>query len=97
MKQHNAAYQVVPYPKMRRWLASVYCSVQHKPMIHGLIEVDVTRGASTGNRNVLDWQHLQLLLFPSGTQQAFIGRGTMATTTNSCDGEWSDGPSLVSP
>jgi pyruvate/2-oxoglutarate dehydrogenase complex dihydrolipoamide acyltransferase (E2) component len=43
MKQHNADYQVVPYPKHRRAEAVLYRSVQHKPMIHGLIEVDVTR------------------------------------------------------
>ncbi len=40
-RQHND--QVVPYPKMRRIEALAYRSVQHKPMIHGLIEVDVTR------------------------------------------------------
>jgi pyruvate/2-oxoglutarate dehydrogenase complex dihydrolipoamide acyltransferase (E2) component len=43
MKQHNADYQVVPYPKHRRAEAVLYRSVQHKPMMHGLIEVDVTR------------------------------------------------------
>jgi pyruvate/2-oxoglutarate dehydrogenase complex dihydrolipoamide acyltransferase (E2) component len=43
MKQKHADYQVVPYPKMRRLEAIAYRSVQHKPMIHGLIEVDVTR------------------------------------------------------
>jgi pyruvate/2-oxoglutarate dehydrogenase complex dihydrolipoamide acyltransferase (E2) component len=42
MKQQYPAYQVVPYPKMRRLEALAYRSVQHKPMIHGLIEVDVT-------------------------------------------------------
>ena len=43
MKQQHADYQVVPYPKMRRWMAAMFRSVQHKPMIHGLLEVDVTR------------------------------------------------------
>jgi pyruvate/2-oxoglutarate dehydrogenase complex dihydrolipoamide acyltransferase (E2) component len=43
MKQKHHDYQVVPYPKIRRWLALTYRSVQHKPMIHSLIEVDVTR------------------------------------------------------
>ncbi len=43
MKQQHADYQVVPYPKMRRLEAVAYRSVQHKSMIHGLIEVDVTR------------------------------------------------------
>jgi hypothetical protein len=43
MKQHNADYQVVPYPKIRRWMAAMFHSVQHKPMIHGLLEVDVTK------------------------------------------------------
>ncbi len=43
MKQQHTDYQVVPYPKMRRLEAIAYRSVQHKPMIQGLIEVDVTR------------------------------------------------------
>ena len=43
MKQQHTDYQVVPYPKMRRLEAMAYRSVQHKPMIHGLIEVDVSR------------------------------------------------------
>jgi pyruvate/2-oxoglutarate dehydrogenase complex dihydrolipoamide acyltransferase (E2) component len=43
MKQQHADYQVVPYPKLRRLEALAYRSVQHKPMIHGLLEVDVTR------------------------------------------------------
>jgi pyruvate/2-oxoglutarate dehydrogenase complex dihydrolipoamide acyltransferase (E2) component len=43
MKQQHADYQVVPYPKMRRLEAIAYRSVQHKPMIHGFLEVDVTR------------------------------------------------------
>jgi pyruvate/2-oxoglutarate dehydrogenase complex dihydrolipoamide acyltransferase (E2) component len=43
MKQKHVDYQVVPYPKIRRLMADAYRSVQHKPMIHGLLEVDVTR------------------------------------------------------
>ncbi|HEX6110007.1 MAG TPA: 2-oxo acid dehydrogenase subunit E2 [Ktedonobacteraceae bacterium] len=43
MKQQHAEYQVVPYPKIRRWMAAMFRSVRHKPMIHGLLEVDVTR------------------------------------------------------
>jgi pyruvate/2-oxoglutarate dehydrogenase complex dihydrolipoamide acyltransferase (E2) component len=42
MKQDNADYQVVPYPRLRRWMAAAFRSTQYKPMIHGLIEVDVT-------------------------------------------------------
>jgi pyruvate/2-oxoglutarate dehydrogenase complex dihydrolipoamide acyltransferase (E2) component len=42
MKQQYADAQVVPYPKIRRWTAAAYQSVRYKPMIHGLIEVDVT-------------------------------------------------------
>jgi pyruvate/2-oxoglutarate dehydrogenase complex dihydrolipoamide acyltransferase (E2) component len=41
-KQH-AAYKVVPYPKMRRLMAVAYRSAQRKPMIYGLLEVDVTK------------------------------------------------------
>jgi pyruvate/2-oxoglutarate dehydrogenase complex dihydrolipoamide acyltransferase (E2) component len=43
MEWQHADYQVVPYPKYRRFAAAAYRSVDHKPMIHGLIEVDVTR------------------------------------------------------
>jgi pyruvate/2-oxoglutarate dehydrogenase complex dihydrolipoamide acyltransferase (E2) component len=41
-KQHHD-YEVVPYPKLRRMLAVTLRSAQRTPMIHGLIEVDVTR------------------------------------------------------
>jgi pyruvate/2-oxoglutarate dehydrogenase complex dihydrolipoamide acyltransferase (E2) component len=40
-KQHSN-YEMVPYPKLRRVLALMYPSVQRKPKIHGLLEVDVT-------------------------------------------------------
>ncbi len=43
MKQKRDDYEVVPYSKLRRVLEVMYPSVQRKPMIHGLIEVDVTR------------------------------------------------------
>ena len=43
MKQKHVDYKMVPYPKIRRWMAAMFRSVQHKPMIHGLLEVDVTR------------------------------------------------------
>ena len=43
MKQQHADYQVVPYPKYRRWMVTAFRSTHHKPMIHGLLEVDVTR------------------------------------------------------
>jgi pyruvate/2-oxoglutarate dehydrogenase complex dihydrolipoamide acyltransferase (E2) component len=43
MKQQHAVAQMVPYPKIRRFSSAAYRSVHHKPMIHGLLEVDVTR------------------------------------------------------
>ena len=43
MKQKHDNYQLIPYPKMRRTMAVAMRLWQHKPMIHGLIEVDVTR------------------------------------------------------
>ena len=43
MKQKHADYQVVSYPKIRRFMAAARRSVPHKSMMHGLIEVDVTR------------------------------------------------------
>src|SRR5205809_769313 len=42
MKQHKADYKVVPL-QGRRTMAFAMRSVQNKPMIHGLLEVDVTR------------------------------------------------------
>src|SRR5689334_10952953 len=43
MKQQHTNYRVVPYPQMRRLEAIAYRSVQHKSMMHGLLEVDVSR------------------------------------------------------
>ena len=43
MKQQHDNYQLIPYPKMRRAMAVAERSFQRKPMIHGLLEVDVTR------------------------------------------------------
>ena len=41
-KQHDD-YKMVLYPKLRRALALTLRSAKRKPMIHGLIEVDVTK------------------------------------------------------
>ena len=43
MKQQHVDYQVVPNPKIRRWFAAAFRSAQHTPIMHCLIEVDVTR------------------------------------------------------
>ncbi len=43
MKHQHCGYQALPYPKFRRFTAASFRSVQHKPMIHGLLEADVTR------------------------------------------------------
>ena len=43
MKQKHHDYQLIPYPKLRRTMAVAERSFLRKPMIHGLIEVDVTR------------------------------------------------------
>jgi pyruvate/2-oxoglutarate dehydrogenase complex dihydrolipoamide acyltransferase (E2) component len=43
MKQQHADYQVIPYPKMRRLEAIAYRSIQRTPLIHGLLEVDITK------------------------------------------------------
>jgi pyruvate/2-oxoglutarate dehydrogenase complex dihydrolipoamide acyltransferase (E2) component len=42
MKQELAEYQVVPYPNYRRWMVAALRSTQHKPLMHGLLEVDVS-------------------------------------------------------
>jgi pyruvate/2-oxoglutarate dehydrogenase complex dihydrolipoamide acyltransferase (E2) component len=43
MKQKHVDYQVMPYPKIRRLMAAEFRSAQHMPMIHGLIQVDVSK------------------------------------------------------
>jgi len=43
MKQQHSQDQVVAYPKVRRFLEAAIHSTHHKPMIHGLLEVDVSR------------------------------------------------------
>ena len=43
MKQQHADYQMVPYPKARRFMAAARRSVQRTPRMHGLFEVDVSR------------------------------------------------------
>jgi chloramphenicol O-acetyltransferase len=43
MKQQHSDYEVVPNPKIRRWFAAAFRSAQHTPIMHALIEVDVTR------------------------------------------------------
>ena len=42
MKQQHIDYKVASNPKIRRWFAAAFRSAQHTPMMHGLIEVDVT-------------------------------------------------------
>jgi pyruvate/2-oxoglutarate dehydrogenase complex dihydrolipoamide acyltransferase (E2) component len=43
MNQQHGEDQVLPYPKGRRFLEAAIRSTHHKPMIHGLLEVDVTK------------------------------------------------------
>jgi pyruvate/2-oxoglutarate dehydrogenase complex dihydrolipoamide acyltransferase (E2) component len=43
MKQQHSDDQVVPYPKIRRFMAAEFRSSHRTPVIHGLIEVDVSR------------------------------------------------------
>jgi pyruvate/2-oxoglutarate dehydrogenase complex dihydrolipoamide acyltransferase (E2) component len=42
MKQQSDD-QVIPYPKARRFMEEAIRSTHHKPMMHGLLEVDVTK------------------------------------------------------
>jgi len=43
MKQQHVDYQVVPNPKIRRWYAAAFRSAQRTPIMHALLEVDVSR------------------------------------------------------
>lgn len=47
MRHTSAGDQVLPYPKSRRFLEAAMRSTHHKPMIHGLLEVDVTEARET--------------------------------------------------
>jgi hypothetical protein len=50
MQARHSEDQIVPYPKARRFLEAVIRSTHHKPMIHGLVEIDVTRGSHISAR-----------------------------------------------
>ncbi len=43
MKRQHTDYRVVPYPKVRRFLEAAFRTTHHKPMIHGLVEVNVSK------------------------------------------------------
>jgi pyruvate/2-oxoglutarate dehydrogenase complex dihydrolipoamide acyltransferase (E2) component len=43
MKQQHVDYQVVPYSKIRRLMATEFRLSHRMPLIHGLLEVDVSR------------------------------------------------------
>jgi pyruvate/2-oxoglutarate dehydrogenase complex dihydrolipoamide acyltransferase (E2) component len=43
MEPRHSEDQVIPYPKGRRFLEAAIRSTHRKPMIHGLLEVDVTK------------------------------------------------------
>jgi pyruvate/2-oxoglutarate dehydrogenase complex dihydrolipoamide acyltransferase (E2) component len=43
MKQKHADYRMAPFPKFRRFEAVMLRSLQRMPLVHGLLEVDVSR------------------------------------------------------
>jgi len=43
MNRQHHDYELVPYPKLRQVLSVMMSTVHRKHMIHGLIEVDVTK------------------------------------------------------
>ncbi len=43
MKRQQSDYRVVPYPKVRRFLEAAFRTTHHKPMIHGLVEIDISK------------------------------------------------------
>jgi hypothetical protein len=57
MKQKHADYQVVSYPKSRRFMAAARRSVQRTPRMHGLIEVDVSRARAFMISSMAPLQH----------------------------------------
>ena len=42
---HQGADQVLPYPKSRHFMEEAVRSTHHKPMMHGLLEVDGHHGS----------------------------------------------------
>ncbi len=43
MKRKQQDFTIVPFPKMRRVLSAMLRSAQHKNMMHGLVEMDITK------------------------------------------------------
>ena len=43
MKRKYQDFIIVPFPKMRRVLSVMLRSAQHKNMMHGLVEMDITK------------------------------------------------------
>ncbi len=43
LKKKHQDFKVMPYPKIRRVLSAMLSTVQHKHMMHGLVEMDVTK------------------------------------------------------
>jgi pyruvate/2-oxoglutarate dehydrogenase complex dihydrolipoamide acyltransferase (E2) component len=43
MKKNRHDFKLMPYPKMRRLLSTMLRTVQRKHMMHGLVEMDVTK------------------------------------------------------
>ena len=94
MKQQRAD-QVIPYPKSRHFMEEAIRSTHHKPMMHGLLEVDVTT-ARAYLREVKARTGASLRSPPSSSP-AWDGPWTStstcmpcarATSTSSCSGMW---------
>ena len=96
MKQQHVYYQVVPYPKIRRFMAAAYRSTRHKPMIHGLLEVDVSRARAslrehketTGEVVVVHSIPDCLLGESRRRAQSCAGQYALAASTSSCLRRW---------
>ena len=43
MKKQHVDYKMVPNPKVRRFMAAAFRSARHTPIIHALLEVDVSK------------------------------------------------------
>ena len=60
----RADSRIVPDPKLRRWYAAAFRSVRNRPMMHGLIEVDVTEArALLGEHRVRTGESLSFTAF----------------------------------
>jgi hypothetical protein len=97
MKQQSED-RVVPYPKARRFMEEAIRSTHNKPMMHGLLEVDVTKAAAhparveeaLGDRDPLGggdgWQGRRMGIPPSSPSICWVTVGGIGEKRDEVEG-----------